>query len=66
MAGLALATVLFASHGGSAYDWHISCDRFLELRLEVQFDQNLDTRSKYKLIQYFKSKVDGECNATLL
>ena len=28
-------------------------------------DDNLDRRSKYNLIGYFKSKVDGQCNDVL-
>ena len=66
MSGIVLAAFLFAHHGNGAYDWHITCDRFLELKIEIQFDEELDTRSKRNLIQFFKSKVAEECNDLLL
>ena len=28
-------------------------------------DENLDRRSKYNLISYFRSKVEGQCDQTL-
>ena len=66
MSGIFLAAFLFTHHGNGAYDWHITCDRFLELKIEIQFDEELDTRSKRNLIQFFKSKVAEECNDLLL
>jgi len=66
MSGIVLAAFLFTHHGNGAYDWHITCDRFLELKIEIQFDEELDTRSKRNLIQFFKSKVAEECNDLLL
>jgi len=66
MSGIVLAVFLFTHHGNGAYDWHITCDRFLELKIEIQFDEELDTRSKRNLIQFFKSKVAEECNDLLL
>ena len=47
------------------YGWHMSCERFLEKRVEILMDDNLDRRAKYNLIGYFKSKVPGECNSIL-
>jgi len=42
----------------------MSCERFLQKRVEVQLDGNLDFRSKRNIILYFKSKVEGECKGT--
>ena len=61
MVSLLLAFTL-AHHDPSPYGWHMSCERFLQLRVETQMRDDLDQRSKWNLIQYFKSKVEGECN----
>jgi len=42
----------------------MTCERFLQKRVEIQLDGNLDFRSKRNLILYFKSKVDGQCTGT--
>jgi hypothetical protein len=43
----------------------MSCERFLQRRVEIQMDPNLDQRSKYNLIGYLKSKVEGQCTDVL-
>ena len=60
MLSLLLALTL-ANHDPSPYGWHMTCERFLQRRLEIQADPNLDLRSKLNLIGYLKSKVEGEC-----
>ncbi|WLW37861.1 hypothetical protein [Synechococcus phage S-8S55] len=40
----------------------MSCERFLQLRIETAMRDDIDQRSKYQLIQYFKSKVEGQCD----
>ena len=52
----------FASHNDAdPYGWHINCERFLSRRVEILMDDDLDRRTKYNLIGYLKSKVDGTC-----
>ena len=60
-----LLALTLASHDASPYGWHMTCERFLQKRIEILMDDNLDRRSKYNLIGYFKSKVDGQCNDVL-
>ena len=38
---------------------------FYKKRIEILMDDNLDRRSKYNLLGYFKSKVEGRCEGTL-
>jgi len=65
MVTLLLALTL-AHHDPSPYGWHMSCERFLQKRVEIHLDGNLDFRTKRNLILYFKSKVDdGQCTGTL-
>lgn len=56
-----LALTLSSHNEGSPYGWHISCERFLQRRVEILMDDNLDRRTKYNLIGYLRSKVDGSC-----
>ena len=64
MVTLLLALTL-AHHDPSPYGWHMSCERFLQRRVEIQMDTNLDQRSKWNLIGYLKTKVEGQCDGTL-
>jgi hypothetical protein len=64
-----LSTMLaltLASHDPSPYGWHVSCEAFLQGRDEILMDPHLDRRTKYNLIGYLKSKVEGECNQVLI
>jgi len=60
-----LALTLAHHADDNPYGWHMSCERFLQKRIEILMDDNLDRRSKYNLIGYFKSKVEGRCEGTL-
>ena len=64
MLELLLALVLAHHNEGSPYGWHISCERFLQRRIEILTDNNLDYRSQRNLIGYLKTKVENECNGT--
>jgi len=64
MLALLLAMTL-ANHDPSPYGWHMSCERFLQQRIEIMSDENLDLRSRLNLIAYFKSKVEGQCDEVL-
>ena len=60
-----LATLLamtLANHDASPYGWHMSCERFQQLAVETQMGDDIDQRSKWGLINYFKSKVEGQCD----
>jgi hypothetical protein len=64
MLSLLLAFTL-AHHDSSPYGWHMTCERFLQRKIEIQLDANLDSRSKGNLLLYLKSKVDGKCEAVV-
>jgi hypothetical protein len=64
MLELLLAFVLTHHNDGSPYGWHMSCDRFLQRRIEILMDDNLDYRSRQNLIGYLRTKVEEECNGT--
>jgi len=66
MLNLLLALTLVHHDDGNPYGWHMSCERFLHRRVEILMDDNLDRRMKYNLIGYLKSKVQGQCNQTLI
>ena len=62
MLSILLALTLAHHDDGNPYGWHMSCERFLQRRVEIQLDPNLDLRSKLNLIGYLKSKVEGQFN----
>jgi len=66
MLSILLALTLAHHDDGNPYGWHMTCERFLQKRVEIYLDGNLDFRSKRNLIMYFKSKVDGQCNDVLI
>ena len=59
-----LAFVLTHHNEGSPYGWHMSCERFLQRRIEILMDDNLDYRSQRNLIGYLRTKVEEECGGT--
>ena len=65
MLELLLAFVLTHHNEGSPYGWHMSCERFLQRRIEILMDDNLDYRSQRNLIGYLRTKVEEECYGTL-
>ena len=65
MLELLLAFVLAHHNEGSPYGWHMSCERFLQRRIEILMDDNLDYRSQRNLIGYLRTKVEEECYGTL-
>ena len=60
-----LLALTLAHHDSSPYGWHMSCERFLQRKVEIQLDADLDSRSKGNLILYLKSKVEGKCDSVL-
>jgi len=66
MLALLLALNLAHHDDGNPYGWHMSCERFLQKRVEILMDDNLDRRTKYNLIGYFRTKVEGKCDSVLI
>ena len=58
--GILLYLSMLASH--EPVHWTISCDGWRDLVSEVRQDQYLDEQTKSDLIQYFKTKVEEDCN----
>ena len=42
--------------------WTIKCEGWKELSYEIQQDEHLDEQTKSDLIEYFKTKVEEECD----
>ena len=55
-----LLPLLIASH--EPVHWTIRCDGWRDLASEVRKDEYLDEQSKSDLIDYFKTKVEVECD----
>ena len=66
MISVLLALTLAHHADGTPYGWHMSCERFLQKRVEILMDDNLDRRTKYNLIGYLRSKVEGQCDQMLV
>ena len=65
MLSILLAMTIAHHDDGNPYGWHMSCERFLQRSVEIQMDSNLDQKSKWNLIGYLKTKVEGQCDQTL-
>ena len=55
-----LLPLLLANH--EPVHWTIKCEGWKDLSSEVRQDQYLDEQTKSNLIQYFKTKVEEDCN----
>ena len=58
--GFLLYLSMLASH--DPVHWTIRCDGGRDLTSEVQQDKYLDEQTKSDLIEYFKTKVEEECD----
>ncbi len=58
--GFLLYLSMLASH--DPVHWTIRCDGWRDLTSEVQQDKYLDEQTKSDLIEYFKTKVEEECD----
>ena len=58
--GFLLYLSMLASH--DPVHWTIRCDGWRDLTSEVQQDKHLDEQTKSDLIEYFKTKVEEECD----
>ena len=52
--------LLLATH--EPVHWTIRCEGWKDLAFEVRQDEYLDEQSKSDLINYFKTKVEVECD----
>ena len=51
---------LLASH--EPVHWTIKCESWSELVAEIRADENLPEPNKQDLINYFATKLEGECD----
>ena len=58
--GFLLYLSMLTSH--DPVHWTIRCDGWKDLTSEVQQDEYLDEQTKSDLIEYFKTKVEEDCN----
>ena len=58
--GILFYLSMLASH--DPVHWTIRCDGWKDLTSEVQQDKHLDEQTKSDLIEYFKTKVEEECD----
>ena len=58
--GFLLYLSMLASH--DPVHWTIRFDGWRDLTSEVQQDKHLDEQTKTDLIEYFKTKVEEECD----
>jgi len=63
---ISLILVAWLSHHSDApYDWHMTCSRFVEKRIEIILDPHFTQHERRMLIDYFRTKVDGQCDQLL-
>ena len=55
-----LLSLLLANH--EPVPWTIKCEGWKDLASDVRQDEYLDEQSKSDLINYFKTKVEVECD----
>ena len=58
--GILLYLSMVASH--DPVHWTIRCDGWRDLASDVRQDEYRDEQTKSDLIEYFKTKVEEECN----
>ena len=59
MIELTLLASLLAEHNAS--HWEMSCSEWNRNRIEILSDKNLNSDAHEYLIDYFYTKVDGDC-----
>ena len=59
MQGIALLALLLSEH--NSFHWKMSCNEWNQARVEILSDQYHTPDAKEYLIDYFHTKVDGEC-----
>ena len=61
---LALLVLLLSEHDAS--HWEMSCDEWNQARIEILSDENLNSDAHEYLIDYLRTKVEGECDAFII
>ena len=64
MIEFALSTLLIAEHYPS--HWKMSCETWNRNRIEILSDETLGSDAQEYLIDYFRSKVEGDCNSFII
>ena len=64
MIEVALMASLLAEHNAS--HWEMSCAEWNQNRIEILSDKNLRSDAQEYLIDYFRTKVEGECNTYII
>ena len=64
MIEVALLATLLSEHNAS--HWEMSCAEWNRNRIEILSDKNLNSDAHEYLIDYLRTKVDGECDAFII
>ena len=64
MIELTLLASLLVEHNAS--HWEMSCSEWNQKRIEILSDGNLNSDAHEYLIDYLRTKVDGECDAFII
>ena len=64
MHSLALLVLLLSDHDPS--HWELSCDEWNQSRIVILSDENLNSDAHEYLIDYLRTKVDGECDTFII
>ena len=64
MIELTLLASLLAGH--NSFHWDMSCSEWNQNRIEVLSDESLGSDAQENLIDYFRTKVEGECDAYII
>jgi len=64
MIELTLLASLLVEH--NSFHWDMSCAEWNQNRIEVLSDKSLGSDAQEYLIDYFRTKVEGECDAYII
>ena len=64
MAEVALLATLLSEHNAS--HWEMSCAEWNRNRIEILSDKNLNSDAHEYLIDYLRTKVEGNCDAFII
>ena len=64
MIELTLLASLLSEH--NSFHWDMSCSEWNQNRIEILSDGSLESDAQEYLIDYFRTKVEGECDAYII
>ena len=64
MIELTLLASLLVEH--NSFHWDMSCSEWNQNRIEILSDGSLGSDAQEDLIDYFRTKVEGECDAYII